>query len=158
MAEKEKIKYDLDGYEAVTPALWELLNQYPRLSEGQEISFATLSEDKGIAMFPEAGAAIEREKEDITGTVTQVCLYPFFVVYRASGLNENRRANVKEWLDGLGKWLEGLRKYPTLTENRKMLSVTRQTPAALDNINENKAEDWVISLSLRYQNKFEKQE
>ena len=156
MAEQKEVRYDLDGYEAVTPALRELLNQYPGLVEGKEITFATLGEDKGIAMFPGAGAAIEREKEDITGTVRQVCLYPFFVVYRASGLNENRKAAVKEWLDGLGRWLESLREYPVLTGNRRMLSVARQTPATLDNINENKAEDWVISLSLRYQNEFEK--
>ena len=38
--------------------------------------------------------------------MTKVCLYPFYVIYRASGLNENRKARVKEWLDTLGKWLE----------------------------------------------------
>ena len=157
MADKKKeVRYDIDGYEAVTPALRELLNRYPDLTEGKEISFSTLGEDKGIAMFPGAGAAIEKEKSDITGTVKQVCSYPFFVVYRAAGLSENRKAAVKEWLDSLGRGLEGLNDYPALTGNRKMLSVTRQTPAYLDNINENKSEDWVISLSLRYQNEFNK--
>lgn len=157
MEEKKKeVKYDLDGFEAVTSALRELLNQYPKLPAGEEILFSTLGEDRGKAMFPGAGAAIEKEKEDIAGNVTQVCLYPFAVVYRASGLSENRRAQIKEWLDDLGRWLERLRDFPTIQDGRKLLSFSRQSPAYLDAINENKAEDWVIPISLRYQNQFER--
>lgn len=154
--EKKEVKYDLDGYEAVTPVLRELLNQYPNLSAGDEILFSTLGEDRGKAVFPGAGAAIEKEKADITGNVTQVCLYPFTVVYRASGLSENRRAQIKEWLDDLGRWLERLRNFPALKDGRRLLSFSRQSPAYLDAINENKVEDWVIPISLRYQSQFER--
>ena len=38
MAEQKQVKYDIDGYEAVTSALRELLNQFPGFSEGDEIS------------------------------------------------------------------------------------------------------------------------
>ncbi len=165
MADKE-VRYDVDGYEAVTAALRELLNQYPGLQQtGDEITFSTLGEDSGKTMYPISGAIIETEKKFILGDVRQICLYPFHVLYRAAGLSENRKAAVKEWLDNLGRWLEGqqviingaehrLTEYPPLTGNRRFLSITRQTPAYLSAINDNQSEDWVIYISARYQNEF----
>lgn len=167
MAENKTVKYDIDGYEAVTSALRELLNQYPALSANDEITFSTLGEDSGKAMFPISGSVIETERRSVTGKVTEVCLYPFYVIYRASGLNENRKAKVKEWLDSLGKWLEQkkvlidgkeyqLEEYPPLTDGRKFLSISRQTPAYLDTVNENQSENWAIYISARYQYEYQK--
>lgn len=167
MAEEKEVKYDIDGYEAVTAALRELLNQYPGLSEGDEIAFSTLGEDSGKAMFPTSGAVIETERRSVTGKVTEVCLYPFYIIYRAGGLNENRKARVKEWLDNLGKWLEQkkvlidgeeykLSEYPPLTDGRKFLSIERQTPSYLDTVNENQSENWAIYISARYQYEYRK--
>ena len=166
MAEEKQVKYDLDGYDIITSALRELINQYPDLSEGETINFSVLDEDSGKAIFPITGGVVETEKTDITGHVTQVCLYPFYVIYRATGLSENKKAEVKEWLDNLGKWLEKqkitvsdteyqLTEYPPLTGDRKFLSISRQTPAYLDGTNENKSEDWAISISARYQNEYD---
>lgn len=164
----EQVKYDIDGFDAVTSALRELLNQYPGLQQtGDEITFSVLSEDGGKAMFPISGAIIESEKRFILGDVRQVCLYPFYVIYRAAGLSENRKAAVKEWLDTLGRWLEGqkvningatykLDKYPELTGKRRFISVSRQTPAYLSAQNDNQTEDWAIYISARYQNEFNK--
>lgn len=167
MTEQKQVKYDVDGYEAVTSALRELLNQYPGLERGEEIAFSVLGETSGIGMFPVSGAVVETEKRSVTGKVTEVCLYPFYIIYRASGLNENRKARVKEWLDTLGKWLEQkkvlidgeeytLSELPPLTDGRKFLSISRQTPAYLDNTNEDKTEDWAIYISARYQYEYHK--
>ena len=167
MAEQKQVKYDIDGYEAVTSALRELLNQYPALSENDEIAFSTLGEDSGKAMYPVSGSVIETEKRSITGKVTKVCLYPFYIIYRASGLNENRKAKVKEWLDTLGKWLEQqtviidekeykLDELPPLTDDRKFLSIERQSPSYLDTVNENKSENWEIYITARYQYEYHK--
>lgn len=167
MSEQKTVKYDIDGYEAVTAALRELINQYPALSEGDEISFSTLGEDSGKAMFPVSGAVIETERRSVTGKVTEVCLYPFYVIYRAAGLTENNKARIKEWLDSLGKWLEQkkvlingteylLEEYPPLTDGRKFLSISRQTPAYLDTVNENQSENWAIYISARYQYEYHK--
>ena len=167
MAEQKQVKYDIDGYDTVTSALRELLNQYPGLGKNDEITFSTLGEDSGKAMFPTSGAEIETEKRSVTGKVTEVCLYPFYIIYRASGLNENRKARVKEWLDNLGKWLEQkkvlidgkdyqLTELPPLTEERKFLSISRQTPAYLDTVNENQSENWAIYISARYQYEYRK--
>ena len=167
MAEEKTVKYDIDGYEAVTSALRELLNQYPGLSASDEIAFASLDEDNGKAMFPISGSVIETERRSVTGKVTEVCLYPFYVIYRAVGLSENRKANVKEWLDNLGKWLEQkkvmingteyqLVEYPPLTDGRKFLSISRQTPAYLDTVNDNQSENWAVYISARYQYEYQK--
>ena len=167
MGNEKIVKYDIDGYEKVTTALTELLNQYPALDSGEEITFSVLEETSGIGMFPVSGAVVETEKRSVTGKVTEVCLYPFYIIYRASGLNENRKARVKEWLDTLGKWLEQknvlidgeeytLSELPLLTDGRKFLSISRQTPAYLDNTNEDKTEDWAIYISARYQYEYRK--
>lgn len=166
MAEKQ-VKYDIDGYDAVTSALRELLNQYPELSASEEIAFATLGEDSGKAMFPISGAVVETERRSVTGRVTQVCLYPFYIIYRASGLNEERKARVKEWLDNLGKWLEQkkvliggkeyqLEELPPLTNGREFLSIERQSPSYLDTVNDNKSENWAVYITARYQYEYRK--
>lgn len=167
MEEQKTVKYDIDGYEAVTSALRELLNQYPALSENDEIAFSTLGENSGKSMFPISGSVIESEKRSVTGKITEVCVYPFYVIYRAAGLSENRKASVKEWLDNLGKWLEQkkvlingeeyqLGELPPLTDGREFLSISRQTPAYLDAITENQSEDWAIYISARYQYEYHK--
>lgn len=165
MAEEKQVKYDVDGYDVITTALMELINQYPALQKGDEVTFSVLDEDSGKAMFPVGGAVIESEKRNIIGHVTEVCLYPFYVIYRAAGLTEKRKAAVKEWLDNLGKWLERkeiivdgtaykLSEYPPLTGSRKFLGISRQTPAYLDTVNENQSENWAIYISARYQNEY----
>ena len=39
MAEQKQVKYDVDGYETVTSALMELLNQYPDLATATSFRF-----------------------------------------------------------------------------------------------------------------------
>lgn len=172
MEERKQIRFDADGPNAqgtdiITTAIRQLLNQFPGLNYGESISFSTLSPEEGISIFPISGAVIEKETADITDHVTQICLYPFYVVYRSGSLNQNRKANVKEWLDNLGRWLERqpvsidemeykLLKYPRLTGKRKFLSISRQTPAYLDSVTDGKVEDWAIYISARYQYEFNK--
>lgn len=154
---------DIDGEAVVTNAILTLLNQYPGLAE--TITFSTISETGGIAMFPMSGAVIESDKTDIIGNHEQVCMYPFFVYYRVSGLTENRKVSVKEWLDDLGRWLEKqpvtiggtvsqLSDYPALTGNREFLSIKRSSPASLDSVGAGQEENWAIRLVARYKNNF----
>ena len=162
---ENQVRYDVDGYDVLTTAIRELVNQYPGLPTGDMISFSVLGEDRGKAMFPVSGAVIEQEAISVTGKVRQVCRYPFVVIYRAAALSEARKAAVKEWLDNLGRWLERqqitvdctsytLESYPALSGGREILSISRQTPAALDSVEENGAENWIISISARYRNIF----
>lgn len=165
MAEEKIIQYDVDGFDSITAAIRSLLNLYPGLPDGDEITFSTLSDDSGKAMFPMSTAVIARETEDITGHVTQECSYLFTVVYRAGGLSESRKAAVKEWLEDLGRWLEGqevtiggevyeLADYPS-AGSRSITKIKRTTQAFLDSVEENMAENWVISINAQYINEFD---
>lgn len=159
------VKYDVDGYEIVSKALQDLLNSFPGLLKGETIKFSTLEEESGISFYPISGAVIAMETKSVTGKVNQLCNYPFYVVYRTSADSQNSKIDIKEFLDNLGKWLEKqpitiegeskkLKDYPTLTENREITEIARQTPAYLDKIYENDVQDWVISLALKYRNIF----
>ena len=127
--------------------------------------FSTLKEDDGIAFYPVSGAVIAQEKKSVTGKVNQLCNYPFYIVYRTSRDSPNMKADIKEFLDSVGKWLERqsvvidgekhkLTFYPALTEERKIEEITRITPSYLDKTYENNVQDWVISMSLKYRNIF----
>lgn len=164
MAEQKAIKYDIDGYDIITNALMELLNQYPGLGS-DKIRFSTFSDESGIAMFPSMGAVVETERRSVTGKVYQSCNYPFNIVYKVAGLAENNKIKVKDFLDKIGKWLEMqpvtigteqhlLEAYPALTDNREITSISRTTPAYLESVEENKVENWVISMILKYSNEY----
>lgn len=148
----------------ITEKLMTLVNAYPRLEEGEAIEFSVLDEDGGIAFFPTSGAAVERSDRDVLGHTEQVITYPFMVIYRANGLSESNKVDVKEWLDDLGRWLEGqpivvdgvtfVITLPTLDANRRFISIRRSAPSALNAINDNQTEDWAISIIARYSNEF----
>lgn len=164
MSEK-KIVYDIDGFDVITNAIINLLNQYPDL-EGR-ITFSSLPEDEGITIYPMGGAIIDSEIKDINGWIEQKCIYPFMIIYRESGLSQKNRIAIKEWLDSIGKWLEQqpttidsedctLSEYPPLTDGRKIESISRTSPSYLYDTSQNKVEEWSIAISVIYSNKFKK--
>ena len=159
---------DVDGAEAVSKVLLALLNTFPGLENGKKVQFSTLSETSGIGFYPTSGAALLSNKEDITGRVKQVCLYPFSIIYRAAPKTEAQKIRIKEFLDALGKWLElqpvvinekshKLAKYPDLSpDSRVIKSISRTNPAHLNATYDDGVEDWIISATLRYENEFNK--
>lgn len=160
-----ELRRDVQGEDIISNALVDLVNQYPRLESGDKIKFGVLSETGGISFFPMSGAAIERDITDILGNQEQICNYPFFIYYRASGLSEGRKVSVKEWLDDMGRWLEKqpitvggttsvLADYPLLSGNRKFLTIRRTASATLEPTGPGQEENWAIRLVARYQNNF----
>ena len=165
--QSQNLRSDVDGYELVTNALMSLVNQFPLLEEGETFSFAQLDDDEGIAIFPSTGSFIYDERESITGHVTQMCQYPFTVVYRASGLNQKRKIDAKEWLDYFGRWIEKqpinyddtryvLDEWPELSGDRSIEEVFRQTPSYLIDVPENKSENWICEIIIRYRCEFDR--
>lgn len=163
---KKPVRYDVEGYEIVTDAIGDLLNQYPGL-EGLTVKFSTLEEDGGLAWFPITGAAIDSETESITGKVRQTCNYPFYIIFRNGAPSADRKKVIKEFLDNLGRWLERqtvtieetnytLEAYPELTGNRKITEISRQTPGYLDSVLDNGVENWAIYIAVKYTNEFYK--
>lgn len=159
---------DIDGAEAVSKVLLALLNTFPGLENGKKVQFSTLSETSGIGFYPTSGSALLSDKEDITGHVTQVCMYPFSIIYRAAPKTDLQKIRIKEFLDALGKWLElqpvvineethKLTKYPVINiGNRVIKSISRTNPAHLNATYDDGVEDWIISATLKYENEYDK--
>lgn len=165
MQDEKVIKFDLDGYEVVKDAILEIINQSPLINDKNKVSFGILEEKHGFAIIPVSSSVIESTRKSITGKVTEVCYYPFALVYRGNGMNEKKKSEVSELLDNIGKWLERkeiiidgvgqkLQSYPALTGNRKFLEIRRQTNSYLENVYDDKTEDWTIRITARYQNEY----
>ncbi len=153
---KKEVRYDLSGRYALTEAVRGIVNGYPHLTEGESVAFATLSETGGLALYPGGDGIIEKETRSVTGKVRQVCRYPFYVLFRAGGLTENRKAGAKEWLDGLARWLEQLTEFPELEGRRKLLGFAVLGPAYLYGVDDSHVETWAVALAARYENIYQK--
>lgn len=163
----EAVRYDTNGYDDVTKALIELVNQYPALDYDEHILFAEIDAESGMSFIPSAGAAIVREVADVTGHVSQDCVYTFSILYKAGGLSETRRINTKEFLDDLGRWLGRqpieingeiflLAQYPTLTQNRELLNIQITSPSFLSEVTESNVETWLTTMQATYRNEFDR--
>ena len=167
MADEKHYPQDVEGYEYVTNALMETVNIYPGLEDGEQFVFTMMEPEEGLSIVASSGSSIIDSRESIIGHVWQECLYPFTAVYRVSGLNQNRKIQVKEWLDTFSRWLSRqpvningeqvvLAEWPKLTDGRVIRDISRQTPSYLYGINEDKSETWVISLQIQYRNEFDR--
>ena len=164
---KEKVIIDIDGSEIVSQVVLALLNSFPGLG-GKKIQFSYLDEDAGIGFFPSAGSVLESSSESITGRVTQICSYPFTLVYRVAPKSEAQRLRIKGFLDAIGRWLEQqpvvidgetvrIEKYPDLPQGQRVIkSIARSSSGTLNAVYDNKVEDWTLTASVRYENQFDK--
>lgn len=166
MEEAKAIKADNGGFESLKPAILTLLNQYPGLSEGEEILFNGLSAEDGISVEMETGALVYTERKFITGDIKQECQLPFLIVYRSHPTSEYLKISVNKFLDDLGTWIcrepvliddeeYRLESYPELTGGRKITHAIRFNSYAMEP-NENGSQDWVIPITVHYTHEFEK--
>lgn len=164
MEEVKPIGTDATGYELLTRAVKDLLNQYPGLG-GQKIAFEELGEESGIAFSADAGALVMSERRSITDHVAQNCQFPFLVIYRTSATREFQKLNVTNFLDSLGKWIckepieingmeHRLFSYPALSYGRKITRITRNNVYGTVP-NENGSQDWILPVSVQYTNEFD---
>ena len=167
MANEQNYPQDVEGYEDVTTALMNTVNSYPGLVGKERFQFTMLEPEEGLSIIASSGSFILEDHESITGHVWQMCLYPFMVVYRVSGLNQKRKIQVKEWMDTFARWLSRqpvninnttviLEEWPKLTEGRVIRNISRQTPAYLGGINEDKSKTWVMNMQIQYRNEFDR--
>ena len=168
MADNEKqYPADVEGFKYVTTALMETLNSYPGLYPDEQFKFSTVDLEDGLNVAAISGAVITEEIESITGHVTQMCAYPFMIILRAPGLSSERKVETKEWMDTLAEWLtrkavniDGeiyhMKKWPVLSGDREIRRITRNTPAYLAEITEDKTESWAMDLTIHYRQEFDR--
>ena len=164
--EQKPIGKDATGYEVITEAMKDLLNQFPGLSKDEEVKYEELAADSGIAFSNDAGALVYTEREDVIGGVHQTCQYPFFIVYRASSSTKERyKMTIQEFLDAFGKWLcrepvliDGetykLSGYPKLAGTRQIKKITRDNSYGTEP-QENGVQDWLLPVTVQYTNDIE---
>ena len=167
MNEQKKVIIDIDGSEVVSQVILDLVNSFPGLG-GKKFLFSELEENSGLGFFPSAGSILESSTETITGHVTQICNYPFTLVYRVAPRSEKQRLRIKGLLDAIGRWLEKqpvvidgetvkLAAYPALTNGDRVIkSISRTGPGTLNAVYDNRVEDWTLTASVRYENQFDK--
>lgn len=163
MSEQKIIGYDVTGYEILTNAVLALLAEFPGLN-GRKILFEELGES-GIAFSADNGALVISERRSITDHVTQICQFPFYVIYRTTSTKEFQKLQVQSFLDTLGKWIcrepleidgETVRifAYPRLSDNRKITRVTRSNSYGLEQ-DEDGVQDWIMPVTVQYTNEFD---
>lgn len=143
-----------------------LLNDFPAIG-AREIRFGELGDKFGVGIYPSAAATVISETTDIVGGVYQKCNYAFQVVYRAVPQSETDRIHIKGWLDKLARWLEKqpitadgqqhtLAAWPDLGDGRTITAFVQVSAAYLTERYVDGVEDWAVSLSMRYDNNFER--
>lgn len=164
---RKPIGKDATGYEIITKAVKDLLNQFPGLYQGEEVKYEELDEEGGISFSNDSGALVYTEREDIVGGVHQTCQYPFFIVYRASGsAKERQKMSIQEFLDAFGKWLcrepavidgeiHKLSGYPKLAGTRQIKKIIRDNSYGTEP-QENGVQDWLLPVTVQYTNDFKK--
>lgn len=166
MEDNKPIGKDADGKDILADAMKSLLNQYPGLHDGEKIKYEELGADSGIAFYADAGALIYSEKEDVCGTMHQVCQYPFIVVYRTASDKERQKLSVQRFLDNLGKWIcrepvavDGvetrLSAFPGLSRGRVIKRITRDNSYGTEP-QENGVQDWLLPITVKYEYNWEK--
>lgn len=164
MEEIRPIAADPTGYEILTRAVKDLLNQFPGL-DGKTVYFEELGEESGLAFSADAGALVISERRSITDRVTQSCQYPFIIVYRTAATREFQKLKVSAFLDTLGKWIckepvemngqtVKLSSYPALSDGRGITRVIRNNVYGTVP-NENKSQDWVLPVTVQYTYEFD---
>lgn len=163
--EVKPIGVDTTGFELLTNAVRNLLNQYPGLYENETILFEELGEDYGIAFSADNGALIITERISVTDHVKQTCQYPFYVVYRTSSNMENQKIMAQLFLDNLGKWLSKepvildgaeyrLENYPNLSGSREITKITRMNSYGLEPSADG-VQDWLLPVTVQYKNEYD---
>lgn len=142
----------IDGQEgvALTGPLLDFLNKYPDFEVGESIVFGDSTHSTGLAMYPVTGVLVISETEDITGHHVKNCQYPFYLVYKVGQGSAARAISIKEFLDDIGQWCER-QDYDSLdTSEVKVTSIARQTVAAMDSIEVDGTQNWIISITMFY--------
>ena len=166
MNEAKPIGVDASGYELLTKAVRDLLNQYPGLSEDDYISFEELEKDSGIAFSADNGALIMSETRSITDHIKQTCQFPFYIVYRTNAKQENLKINVQTFLDKIGKWIcqepveingkeYRLKTLPVLSGDRKITRITRQNSYGTEP-DADGVQDWLLPVTVQYKYEYDK--
>lgn len=159
MSQVKSISTDSTSFPVLREALLALLNRFPGL-DGENITYQELEDSYGICMAPESSPVVMSQNTDIVGGVHRNCQFSFLVVYRTDTSDEEQKLRVSKFLDDIAAWLckdpvddYRLTGYPALTGGRTITGATRSNVYAFEE-NENKSQDWAVSITVQYTHDF----
>lgn len=143
---KNKTLVSAEEQSKISRVLLSLLNKYPD-KPVTFINYEYLGTETGMAISTIQGAYKIRQYID-GGYRAQ---YQFKVLYRLQPANNDERLDAEELVNNIGAWLSANADSVDIGENAKVLSVSRDTVAALYARYEGGVEDYQILMNLVYE-------
>lgn len=161
MDKRQAIREDGGGFESLTQAVRDILNEYGEIID-REIMYDETNAESGIAFYTREGAQVLSEREDVLGGYYQECRYNCYVIYKLASVNEWQKLSADQFVDTLGKWICGedveingqtlsLSHFPILSGERKIKRITRDNYFA-QQPGDDGVQNWVLPISVEYTN------
>lgn len=144
--ERTKALVSVDEQTFVSRTLFNWLNRFPDKPVGK-INFEYLQDRDGMAISTIQSAY--KVRQYITGDYQ--AQYPFKVVYRTRPSTNDERLQAEEMLNQIGEWAAANYDSLDLGANKRVVSISRDTAAALFARYEGGMEDYQILMNLTYE-------
>lgn len=143
----KKILVPIDDEQKVARALLSWLNGFPE-KPVRRISFEHLESDSfGVTVISIQSAY--KIKTYMRGKYK--AQYQFQIMYRKTPDDDNSRLEMDEFLNGIAAWAENNPDKPELEGKSRVISVSRDSGAAMQSRYEDGSEDHAINMNLIYE-------
>lgn len=145
--EKAIVLVSAEEAEAVPRAVRKWLNGCPQKPNGMRLDFEWLNEDSGLTLS--TMQTPYKVRRYIDGTYQ--AQYQFKLIFRTMATSADERLAADEVLNRFGAWAEENKNSLELGAGRRVISVARDTNAALAARYEGNIEDHEISVKIIYE-------
>lgn len=132
--------------EAVQRNLLEWLNSYPGLPA--KISYENLPADAAGLCVATIQSAHKLKQYIVGGYLAQ---YQFNLIYRLQPSTDDDQLLAVELLNRIGAWAEQTEPKPVISDAAVVLSISRETNAALQAVYEDGTKDYQISMNMKWE-------
>lgn len=119
MSEEKYERLSLSEYELIGRALFELLADCPELPEGVPLKYQVKEKGESVSLIIFDS---RRTKQNVLGGFT--AQVSFQIAYKSFPTTNGQRINAQAVVDRIMKWLEEVRNYPLLTEERTITKIS----------------------------------
>lgn len=135
-----------DETESAQRGLLKWLNTYPDLPTS--ISFENLPADDVGLCVTTIQTAHKLKQYIVGGYLAQ---YQFNLIYRLQPSTDDDQLSAVELLNRIGAWAEQTEPKPVISDAATVLSVSRETNAALQTVYEDGTKDYQISMNMKWE-------
>lgn len=118
--EAEKVEQlDPVEYELIGKALYELMKNCPYIPDKTELGYQVRTKGKSLSLVT-TGSTV-KDRDILDGFTAEV---RFQIAYKSFPSTNVQRINAQAVLDKIIQWFTEIKKYPDLTENRKITNIS----------------------------------